>query len=127
MTVKSQGHDAATASIESFWSYQVHNGPVTNMHIRDLRKDGHSVYGKVDVYQRQKVTNPINPALSTYQWVYKMSGDSKNQPIADGGSRAVSILNNPTNQQGQYGTMACLNIDVPWAFDPSECTTIKPL
>lgn len=127
LTVTSQGRDAASASVSSFWSYQVHNGPTTNMHIRDLWKEGHPAYGKVNVYQRQKVQNPINPALSTYQWVFKTSGDSKNQPVPDGGSRAVSIQNNPTNQQGQYGTMVCLNIDIPWAFDPSKCTPINPL
>ena len=127
LTVTSQGRNAASSSVSSFWSYQVHNGPITNMGIRDLWKEGHKAYGKVNVYQRQKVTNPLNPALSTYQWVFKTSKDSKNQPVSDGGSRTVSILNNPTGQQGQYATMVCLNIDVPWAFDPSKCTSIKSL
>lgn len=127
LTVVSQGHRAASASVSSFWSYQVHNGPTTNMGIRDLWREGHRAYGVAYVYQRQKVTNPVNPALSVYQWVFKSSKDSKNQPVADGGRRTVSIQNNPTGQKGQYATMVCLDIDVPWAFDPYKCSSINPL
>ncbi len=127
LTVTSQGRTAASSSVSSFWSNQVHINPTTNMGIRDLWKEGHRAYGKFNVYQWQNVLNPVNPALSTYQWVYKTSRDSKDQPVADGGSRTVSIQNAPTGQKGQYATMVCLNIDVPWAFDPSQCTSIKSL
>ena len=77
LTVTSQGRTAASSSVSSFWSNQVRINPTTNMGIRDLWKEGHRAYGKFNVYQWQNVLNSVNPALSTYQWVYKTSRDSK--------------------------------------------------